>query len=157
MLTKPKIQPCSVFQSTLPRGSDAVHTSGNVALCYFNPRSGAGHCGIRCTHFNPRSLAGATVSTRFLRPITLFQSTLPLTGATQARIIYRLVAANFNPRSLAGATNADGGAGGKFNDFNPRSLAGSTTPVKSLLLSTAFQSTLPRGSDSLPLAPQVSY
>ena len=104
MLTKPKIQPCSVFQSTLPRGSDAVHTSGNVALCYFNPRSGAGHCGIRCTHFNPRSLAGATVSTRFLRPITLFQSTLPLTGATQARIIYRLVAANFNPRSLTGAT-----------------------------------------------------
>ena len=130
MLTKPKIQPCSVFQSTLPRGSDAVHTSGNVALCYFNPRSGAGHCDIHCTHFNPRSLAGATVSTRFLRPITLFQSTLPLTGATAFTALRPASSISFQSTLPRGSDWLRRTVSAAQINFNPRSLAGATTIIR---------------------------
>ncbi len=103
--------------------------------------------GVQGRNFNPRSLAGATTVNGFGRQVIQ----------------------NFNPRSLAGAT-----AGAPLPpssttisihapsrerpqtysviisqpDFNPRSLAGATMPsIKRLSVGTAFQSTLPRGSD----------
>ena len=57
-----------VFQSTLPRGSDATSTAAILMRLYFNPRSLAGATAYRVynpdgiSNFNPRSLAGATLS-----------------------------------------------------------------------------------------------
>ena len=56
----------SLFQSTLPCGSDAPFLYLNSGYADFNPRSLAGATGktkvliVSITHFNPRSLAGAT-------------------------------------------------------------------------------------------------
>ena len=78
----------SRFQSTLPRGSDCTHSGGRQAY----------------KHFNPRSLAGATL-------LVLLLAVDPL---------------NFNPRSLAGATRMLLQSGYAHAYFNPRSLAGAT-------------------------------
>ena len=119
-------------------------------------------------NFNPRSLAGATPRSKFNRSHGLFQSTLPrgsdcrsscqivITSAisihapsrerrrsASAPSLYRY----FNPRSLAGATAACGRASFWPSNFNPRSLAGATKVSCSDDALTAFQSTLPRGSD----------
>ena len=51
----------SIFQSTLPRGSDARNTA----------------CKSTCSNFNPRSLAGATSSLYVVVDASVFQSTLP--------------------------------------------------------------------------------
>ena len=56
----------SIFQSTLPRGSDRERQQAHIFLLHFNPRSLAGATTYRRSiifaseHFNPRSLAGAT-------------------------------------------------------------------------------------------------
>ena len=56
------------FQSTLPRGSDLSEPDLSYVPVHFNPRSLAGATiipgvpNIGIGHFNPRSLAGATVS-----------------------------------------------------------------------------------------------
>ena len=121
----------SVFQSTLPRGSDQSRDNMAYAFTDFNPRSlaGATICkSFKIAHpfyFNPRSLAGATVSERrdSLRQ-RKFQSTLPR-GSDRRFVAVRTVKANFNPRALAGATYQ--------LDIYRQNLE--------------FQSTLPRGSD----------
>ena len=57
-----RVIPVTVFQSTLPRGSDV------------NP----GALSMQKLHFNPRSLAGATlISSPLFIPARTFQSTLP--------------------------------------------------------------------------------
>ena len=77
-----------LFQSTLPRGSDGFLLAFLRSPWYFNPRSLAGATlssivkGWKPRNFNPRSLAGATA-----RIIAKFGTNI-----------------NFNPRSLAGAT-----------------------------------------------------
>ena len=121
------------FQSTLPRGSDRILDFLMTAY----------------PDFNPRSLAGATLSS----------------------IVNVWKPKNFNPRSLAGATRRKKKATPVFWDFNPRSLAGATDQFYSIdlkvqisihapsrerrrihfklnLTSSKFQSTLPRGSDA---------
>ena len=76
------------FQSTLPRGSD--HQFCKLL--------------IRCRHFNPRSLAGATYGRHaFGFLMSLFQSTLPR-GSDLASYRNMPLINYFNPRSLAGAT-----------------------------------------------------
>ena len=119
------------FQSTLSHGSDSVHASDNVALCYFNPRSLVGATRSwsanlsRRSYFNPRSLAGATalnISSACLH--RLFQSTLPYGSDRYPR------------RKHCGA-----------GYFNPRSLTGATQIAEAMSYSWAFQSTLPQGSD----------
>ena len=155
MLTKPKIQPCSVFQSmfpygsdtrpltfhdirhtfqsTLPRGSDAVHTSDNVALCYFNPRSLTGATALLVcpqphrqsfqstlpyeSNLNTQSNGGwiseisihaplreRLVDKIFLSEILAFQSTLPCGSDCICKNSSWGHTHNFNPRSLTGAT-----------------------------------------------------
>ena len=98
-------------------------------------------------HFNPRSLAGATLEntsvsitdtisihapsrerqafTAWEALFNLFQSTLPR-GSDVNNQINTQAKRYFNPRSLAGATFARCRQRGDCKDFNPRSLAGAT-------------------------------
>ena len=103
------------------------------------------------TYFNPRSLAGATLSLIYAPALLpAFQSTLPR-GSDHQHQQQSNSNSYFNPRSLAGATLLDINVAHAHNNFNPRSLAGATslTRVRTVFTSR-FQSTLPRGSD-LPL------
>ena len=122
----------SLFQSTLPCGSDAPFLYLNSGYADFNPRSLAGATGktkvliVSITHFNPRSLAGATglylrskrhekISIHAPlreRPYPFCFTCFPLTISIHAPLrerqncITRLVCTllYFNPRSLTGAT-----------------------------------------------------
>ena len=77
----------SIFQSTLPYGSDVTSLLQVQDYCYFNPRS----------------LTGATIKTLMLMVILIFQSTLPYGSDGQWSLPYD-ACSNFNPRSLTGAT-----------------------------------------------------
>ena len=73
-----------IFQSTLPCGSDSTLINQLFGAKYFNPRSLAGatvSCSKRSLsskqHFNPRSLAGATQFSSQRGVHDVFQSTLP--------------------------------------------------------------------------------
>ena len=161
------------FQSTLPRGSDisklvicaavsiSIHAPSRERLRF------AGR-GIEWLHFNPRSLAGATLKFLIIILNFLFQSTLPR-GSDSNLCLHSMTRCNFNPRSLAGATGGYNlfrspllefqstlprgsdmetlitGVGKSY--FNPRSLAGATLLSTACSPRCAFQSTLPRGSD----------
>ena len=75
--------PSSVFQSTLPCGSDFFKSLGIFLFSDFNPRSLAGATSLlkkscKCSrYFNPRSLAGATCRAFAVIGTMAFQSTLP--------------------------------------------------------------------------------
>ena len=79
-----------------------------------------------------------------------FQSTLPRGSDLQPDVIVYAGQQHFNPRSLAGATRIGKRIVYAGMDFNPRSLAGATD-LKYLNQKEAsvFQSTLPRGSDTM--------
>ena len=120
----------SLFQSTLPRGSDRSSSSLPPTNAIFQstlPRGSdtfAESWSWQAINFNPRSLAGATSCFRYFWRFAIFQSTLPR-GSDAV------------PLSPYG--------GQKY--FNPRSLAGATDIEAQYALSGTFQSTLPRGSD----------
>ena len=145
----------TIFQSTLPCGSDL-----NLRFCHITQRD-----------FNPRSLAGATGIVVILPVCSSFQSTLPcgsdeyhhgrlfhtnaisIHAPLRERPITSTIStngkSNFNPRSLAGATWAYQQQNAHqfisihaplrerqlimircvscAHHFNPRSLAGATT------------------------------
>ena len=125
------------------------------------------------TDFNPRSLAGAThIIHAAYRSGLEFQSTLPR-GSDYALKIPSSLYLYFNPRSLAGATltNVELHATNGISihapsrerpwiskivlhgaNFNPRSLAGATESIFGKKYPVVFQSTLPRGSDIMPLS-----
>ena len=67
---------------------------------------------------------------------------------------------HFNPRSLAGTTKPVLRKESDIRYFNPRSLAGATKNLEKFKISSKFQSTLPCGSDAVPLhtlnAPRIS-
>ena len=120
----------TIFQSTLPRGSD---------FCFQREK---------CVpfNFNPRSLAGATSSSALCVCCIQFQSTLPR-GSDGFGVVIMTTSENFNPRSLAGATDIYDG------DYTVHSIS-IHAPSRERLSRTperlgikAFQSTLPRGSD----------
>ena len=73
----------TLFQSTLPRGSDILTLESSLLFGIFNPRSLAGAT-IDQTRaiaaksiFNPRSLAGATVQVTSLLTYTIFSIHAP--------------------------------------------------------------------------------
>ena len=167
----------SIFQSTLPRGSDRGYTYQCETCRYFNPRSLAGatyliynftnRCQISIHAPSRERPAGGTAG---LMPMA-FQSTLPR-GSDVSPGITSSTKYDFNPRSLAGATRfvkrlcckgtifqstLPRGSDLQLStslsmgyDFNPRSLAGATTRLMiGLFVASIFQSTLPRGSDLL--------
>ena len=82
------------------------------AQCYFNPRSLAGATVSlqldlpELCDFNPRSLAGATKFACVCKAGKIkFQSTLPRGSDAAAALLIAIKGGYFNPRSLAGATN----------------------------------------------------
>ena len=120
------------FQSTLPRGSDAKNdaTNENLIISIHAPsreRLSASSSAFGLSNFNPRSLAGAT-----LARVTAFRP-----------------ARNFNPRSLAGATerNAAKDPGMAISIHAPSRER--PFSLAKLHTATIFQSTLPRGSDTI--------
>ena len=113
------------FQSTLPCESDDNDTRHISLDTHFNPRWPTGTHHVREPYFNPRSLAGATLSNS--QCFTHFF--------------------DFNPRSLAGATSLLWLRQAYASNFNPRSLAGATPEPPARIPKLEFQSTLPRGSD----------
>ena len=77
------------------------------------------------TNFNPRSLSGATVTGVDLRSVLIISIHAPSRERPVIFVITLFHVLNFNPRSLSGATGMSATAAG----------------------SSAFQSTLPLGSD----------
>ena len=120
----------SLFQSSLPYGSD-----------FFTPPIVQS-----ASDFNPRSLAGAT--RQRLQELHCLQISIHALLRERPRLSWlHILKANFNPRSLAGATSNNFILQLHKANFNPRSLAGATSRVMSFSMTTRFQSTLPRGSD----------
>ena len=99
-----------VFQSTLPYGSDQLALFGFSSL----------------THFNPRSLAGATVLNKEIYAQGNISIHAPSRERRYAVCFGIIFFSNFNPRSLAGATLSPRGSSCDAGHFNPRSLAGAT-------------------------------
>ena len=103
-------------------------------------------------HFNPRSLAGATVG-RLCNRVKLKIISIHAPLRERPQCSYPPAASGyFNPRSLAGAT---GGCQCRYRtqrNFNPRSLAGATREWSLESKAKKFQSTLPCGSDPRKLA-----
>ena len=125
--------------------------------CYNN-------CG--CNYFNPRSPCGERRSIAFAWTITIFQSTLPVRGATRGRRRYTddklisihapragsdphalkggLLLYHFNPRSPCGERPRLSVRSWTHRDFNPRSPCGERRSHSAAAASgVGFQSTLP--------------
>ena len=98
------------FQSTLPlRGATRGVTVIGCASGYFNPRSPCGERRVpaptpsRCRYFNPRSPCGERLILKILSGWRfVFQSTLPLRGATDRSSSAAPCTCHFNPRSPCG-------------------------------------------------------
>ena len=119
------------FQSTLPVGGATRRPSGRRRRPrYFNPRSPWGErrlllpmC-IFPSYFNPRSPWGERQSAATYRFMAvLFQSTLPVGGATICGIFMPLAFADFNPRSPWGERRS------RSRPTSDRKLFQSTLPV----------------------------
>ena len=110
-------------------GSDSLWHGCQYGIPDFNPRS---PCGERRLLFLP---AG------FLR---IFQSTLPVWGATGDICKSLIRRHNFNPRSPCGERLINSSTGNCVKNFNPRSPCGER-PLRfpACLLALIFQSTLP--------------
>ena len=166
----------TVFQSTLPHGSDGLpNLELSAALIRFQSTLPHGsdlaarHRPNLSTYFNPRSLTGATLTLPMVQQRQAFQSTLPHGSDVNLLTQHSSFTRHFNPRSLTGATAISRLCPQARLYFNPRSLTGATLSCGELkplvgisihapsrerqisLLSTAcsprFQSTLPHGSD----------
>ena len=141
------------FQSTLPRGSDAIKRAGGNADAEISihapsrerPNSPAQL--DRLINFNPRSLAGATIKQLYLSSRVEISIHAPSRERPCSFFIISSKNINFNPRSLAGATQSTENLlrsvvisihapsrerrqqrvhPSSYLDFNPRSLAGAT-------------------------------
>ena len=124
----------SLFQSTLPRGSDILLIIIRVREGQFQstlPRGSDEQWRMdvfATTDFNPRSLAGATHLKR-------------------KREAYRRISIHAPSRERLRPLPRR-----RWRQyFNPRSLAGATTCVALSAHAAGFQSTLPRGSDLRPI------
>ena len=140
------------FQSTLPRGSDQNVCAYLVPRTHFNPRSlaGATICIVKgfllYEHFNPRSLAGATIFRMIIRTLKCIsihapsRERPPRYSINPPRFFISIHAPSRERRLQARASST-------AIYFNPRSLAGATATLASCSPCRRFQSTLPRGSD----------
>ena len=163
------------FQSTLPlRGATYRHGAQEDRPAHFNPRSPCGERLLIClpsccyANFNPRSPCGERHPRRADRPCAahfnprspcgerpdvavvilahgVFQSTLPLRGATRMIFEYFPMVDHFNPRSPCGERPDGRHHPHRACDFNPRSPCGERPPACSTTGTTpaSFQSTLP--------------
>ena len=129
MTAHSSIRRLSIFQSTLPRGSD--FDGGEICVVFVisihAPSRERPETLFTCPpylHFNPRSLAGATGRGLPTCPSGLISIHAP---SRERRFLLAVVCSSWY--------------------FNPRSLAGATRTNISSTASLRFQSTLPRGSD----------
>ena len=99
------------FQSTLPlRGATRTRYEGRPSVRYFNPHSPCGerpspfHTPISTWDFNPHSPCGERPSetNKLTAQNLIFQSTLPLRGATKSRARRCACRPYFNPHSPCG-------------------------------------------------------
>ena len=141
-------------------GSDPPRRSAETANSYFNPRSPCGErplCGLRCTaqvHFNPRSPCGERRLPGVIsQPFCLFQSTLPVRGATGEICVDNSEPKFQSTLPVRGATRRGMQAHCAAVYFNPRSPCGERPFWEDLHNGKAkFQSTLPvRGATCWPL------
>ena len=159
MLTKPKIQPCSVFQSTLPHGSDpllpaildtmtiSIHaplrerplTSTDVKVVSSTFPYGSDYeapaCPFDTDDFNPRSLTGATRSCCF--------DSCPLPISIHAPLRERPARGHKTRLSDAFQSTLPHGSDFQF--------------ASSVRTCKLFQSTLPHGSDGCRWGPTSFY
>ena len=141
------------FQSTLPCGSDSWLQSFPLSYFDFNPRSLAGATLIPfillfpILHFNPRSLAGATRGCHDVIKACAISIHAPLRERPWITVLAS-APLNFNPRSLTGATKGLFlvSADAKISIHAPLRERRSISQLRQEL-QTAFQSTLPYGSD----------
>ena len=146
--------PCDPFQSTLPvwgaTGPVAGHTP---STSYFNPRSPCGERPVlfrsakkddRISIHAPR-VGSDVIVKRSEIPRSIFQSTLPVWGATSAFPVLCFPPAYFNPRSPCGERLVPLTAVCGCTNFNPRSPCGERHEAvwKPDLPLYKFQSTLP--------------
>ena len=149
-----------LFQSTLPvRGATFGRRAGDSGAGYFNPRSPCGErritflvCCANCCNFNPRSPCGERrLNVQNIHISFLFQSTLPVRGATNFEGCNLRYDKNFNPRSPCGERQGMVVLMRAFTGISihaPR--AGSDeNALKNWSTLSSFQSTLPvRGATS---------
>ena len=167
----------SIFQSTLPLRGATGHTRHHPNIpCYFNPHSPCGErprnssYACRPIHFNPHSPCGERLAYTYATPSliwTLFQSTLPLRGATstigsgvsglvqfQSTLPLRGATwsvpcrpsswCNFNPHSPCGERQKIPHRPLRLHYFNPHSPCGERpTGWGAYRIRHEFQSTLP--------------
>ena len=141
------------FQSTLPvRGATMLIRRNLKSSGYFNPRSPYGErlhtnqVGVCTDYFNPRSPYGERprIFTQTLDK-KLFQSTLPVRGATTNPGIRERRQANFNPRSPYGERlllRAITGRSAEISIHAPRTGSDKRMDIDRVAV-RLFQSTLP--------------
>ncbi len=150
---------CSIISIHTPHaGSDSggsifLHT---LIISIHTPHAGSDRGAtsriLSCVNFNPHSPCGER---RFpvLHPISngIFQSTLPMRGATYCIRRKNKRISNFNPHSPCGERHGVRAAAVRFGYFNPHSPCGERRAITQWQhTQTVFQSTLPmRGATIL--------
>ncbi|EFT83508.1 hypothetical protein HMPREF0620_0513 [Parascardovia denticolens DSM 10105 = JCM 12538] len=132
-------------------GSDFAASARSPRRRDFNPRSPCGERLKSCDRepgewdFNPRSPCGERlITTRTVSIFTLFQSTLPLRGATTGYPEQSIEGCISIHAPLAGSDPCSRGPEKKDIDFNPRSPCGERPKSLPLVYNRElFQSTLP--------------
>ena len=146
----------TVFQSTLPVRGATFHGFGdgaNQGISIHAPRAGSDHHRHRSVvirhHFNPRSPCGERLSrTGMLSPSTVFQSTLPVRGATVNAKLADPLAGFQSTLPVRGATASHWLAQSVHTYFNPRSPCGERHPVRARIFRAVISIHAPRaGSD----------
>ena len=122
-----------IFQSTLPLWG-ATCRAGGAPIChkYFNPRSPCGERHGRVVFIGQAltiSIHAPLVGSDRKEPLVtscavIFQSTLPLWGATTYSVYLNISIHNFNPRSPCGERRCSPRCPWYPPDFNPRSPCG---------------------------------
>ena len=143
-----------LFQSTLPRGSDPVRLEKSKARLYFNPRSLAGatlsdydifSTPLISIHAPSRERPKYIMDRSHYNYISIHAPSRERLPTIKRLCIGRTISIHAPSRerleSLSKLINSD--------YFNPRSLAGATMSRRNIgYASQKFQSTLPRGSDN---------
>ena len=125
------------FQSTLPlRGATRAGRPPGIHMAHFNPRSPYGErpssrisCSVPRLDFNPRSPYGERLSLwAILRLVLIFQSTLPLRGATAAAAVILQLGRISIHAPLTGSDLTPSPRPSRGRNFNPRSPYGERPP-----------------------------
>ena len=138
-----------------PRGgSDNLSESFLSFVQYFNPRSPWGerpyasnlpHPAVLISIHAPRGGSDLLYTCRE-KMVWVFQSTLPVGGATVNLFTFSILVYDFNPRSPWGERPGYSGQCNRIRNFNPRSPWGERPVSRSKSVMTSeFQSTLPVG------------